>query len=234
MSLDQVRATYDKAYEHDGLMGTDLDRVYDLETKSRLIELGRPRRGDRVLDLGTGVGRLWEYLREDVERHAIDVSHSGLCRAVRSQPDLTAAVSVAEHLPFSDAYFDLVVAADTLEHTFSPQDTLAEVARVLRPGGRFVGSVPTPDSLRKWGRNQLINGRWRTRMALNLVVTMVKRIVFFGRPDFQPIDRDMSAAQWAGAFEKSGLRVEAIEEWPRHPELPLAVLMCALVERVPR
>jgi SAM-dependent methyltransferase len=51
-------------------------------------------------------------------------------------------VRVAERLPFADASFDSVSLLDVLEHTRDERTTLAEVCRVLRPGGLLVLTVP--------------------------------------------------------------------------------------------
>lgn len=45
-------------------------------------------------------------------------------------------------LPFDDGAFDVVVAAELLEHLRSPDRLVTEIARVLRPGGTIAGSVP--------------------------------------------------------------------------------------------
>ena len=47
-----------------------------------------------------------------------------------------------EHLPFADASFDLVTANMVLEHVAAPDRLFREVARVLRPGGRFIAHTP--------------------------------------------------------------------------------------------
>src|SRR6185312_10603639 len=49
-----------------------------------------------------------------------------------------------EGLPFPDDSFDLVVSLETFEHLMNPYYALLEVHRVLRPGGRFICSVPNP------------------------------------------------------------------------------------------
>ena len=47
-----------------------------------------------------------------------------------------------EHLPFSNGSFDLVTANMVVEHLRTPEAVLAEVSRVLRPGGRFIFHTP--------------------------------------------------------------------------------------------
>jgi ubiquinone/menaquinone biosynthesis C-methylase UbiE len=228
VTLEEVSATYDKAYTHDGLMGTDLDLIYDRETKRKILEYASPLAGKRMLDVGTGIGKLWDYVDAGAHPYALDVSFSGIARAVQRHPALTASVAVGEHLPHADGFFDIVVAADTLEHTFSPDKALAEIARVLKPGGIFVASFPTPNSLRAWGRNQLTSGRWRSSLPIRLAITMLKRVALFGRPDFQPIDRDLKANEWLSLLTAAGLEPRQRDFWPAPPESPMAFLVGAL------
>lgn len=99
----------------------------------------RPR---AVLDLGCGVGGFLAGLAElggrvfpaDLDRESLVV-----CRE-RGFPD--GVVSDGYALPYRDASFDLVALFDAIEHIEDDARALAEVARVLRPGGRVVVSVP--------------------------------------------------------------------------------------------
>ena len=54
----------------------------------------------------------------------------------------------SEDLPFDSESFDLVVLSEVMEHLRFPQKALREVARVLRPAGRLIGSVPNAFRLR--------------------------------------------------------------------------------------
>jgi ubiquinone/menaquinone biosynthesis C-methylase UbiE len=106
----------------------------------------------RVLDLGTGAGQL---AIEAVRRWpaclvtGLDVS-SGMLGVATSQaldrlgsddrPRLEFVAGDATKVPFADATFDLVVSSFVLQLVADRQTVLAEVVRVLRPGGRF-GSV---------------------------------------------------------------------------------------------
>ena len=227
ISLQAMQDVYDCAYRHDGLMGTDLDETYDRVTKSILLDFAQPLACKRVLDLGTGVGRLWDYAPRDVTAYAIDLSSIGVAKALQRRPDLTVSASVAEHLPYLDSFFDLVVSADTIEHTFSPRQTLAEVWRVLKGGGVFSTSLPVPNSLRKWGWNQFRSGRCQPGFVLRLGWVLLNRVRLFGKATFQPIDRDLSLQGWVGLIESAGFVVRKVIEWPDAPQTPIVYLVHA-------
>jgi len=228
ISLDELQAIYDRAYEHDGLMGTDLDETYDRVTKQILLSFAEPLDGKRLLDVGTGVGKLWDYVTAGVEGYAFDLSTIGVLRATERHPNLTVSVSIAEYIPYPDNFFDAVLAVDTIEHTFSPLRALQEIHRVLEPGGIMSASFPTPDSLRKWGWNHLVHERPNVRLLVRLARVLVKRTLLFGRPGFQPIDRDYGLDEWVRMLETSGFLVDKVVTWPEPPKLPIVYLVRAI------
>lgn len=230
LCIDQIRKTYDIAYSHDGLMGTDLDRNYDRITKDTLLNFASPLECKRILDVGTGIGNLWRYAPAKLEGYAIDVSLVGVLKAVQRFPHLTVSVSVAEDLPYPDEFFDAVVAADTLEHTLSPSRALQQIHRVLKPGGVLGASFPIPDSLRRWGWNQFVGQHPSPHMVSSLFNVMLKRTLLFGRPDFQPIDRDYSVDRWTELLQICGFHVARVVIWPEKPKFPIVTLVHAIRE----
>jgi demethylmenaquinone methyltransferase/2-methoxy-6-polyprenyl-1,4-benzoquinol methylase len=88
--------------------------------------------GGRILDLGGGTGAANEVFGER-EVVALDPSPEmlGLNDAARRT------VGVGEHLPFADGSFDAIFSAYVFRNLDSVDETLAEVNRVLRPGGRL-------------------------------------------------------------------------------------------------
>jgi SAM-dependent methyltransferase len=118
-------------------------------------KLGGLAAGNRVLDLGCGGGRhAFEAFRRGADVVALDRSDSetkdvaGMFVAMRAEGQapagaLAAAVTGdALTLPFADASFDRVIAAEVLEHVPDDEAAIAELARVLRPGGRLAVTVP--------------------------------------------------------------------------------------------
>lgn len=103
--------------------------------------------GVRVLDVGAGTGWLAGMLsRRGFTVSALDLGHDNLLRASHRAREHGNAVRFVQgdiyRLPFPAHSFDAVAACEILEHLERPGDAIREVARVLRPGGRFVLSTP--------------------------------------------------------------------------------------------
>jgi SAM-dependent methyltransferase len=97
--------------------------------------------GNKVLDLGCRSGALTRHFLEGNEVVGVDVDEAVLAKA--EERGITPVVAdVEEPLPFPDEAFDAVVAGELLEHLGFPETLVAEIYRVLEPGGSFVGSVP--------------------------------------------------------------------------------------------
>lgn len=110
-------------------------------------DLVDPRPGDRVLDLGCAAGAITHFLSTfGCEPVGIDAESVAIQRARDLFPELEFVVADAGDLPFEHASFAKAVAADFVEHV--DDDTfrrvLAEVRRVLRPGGTF--SIYAPNA----------------------------------------------------------------------------------------
>jgi ubiquinone/menaquinone biosynthesis C-methylase UbiE len=96
----------------------------------------------RVLEVAVGTGRSLEFYAPDVELTGVDLSPAMLRRARRRARELeltpTFKVADAEDLPFDDATFDTVVCALGLCSIPRPEAAVAEMARVLVPGGTLL------------------------------------------------------------------------------------------------
>lgn len=97
----------------------------------------------RVLDLGCGTGSSVDYFRArdpNVDWVGIDLDDSREVRE-RRRSDARFVSFDGVEMPFEDGQFDLVYCKQVLEHVRQPAPLLAEVARVLAPGGAFAGST---------------------------------------------------------------------------------------------
>ena len=223
--IREVQAIYDRAYDHPGIMGTQLDREYSRITKTTLLDFCRDAPNPRLLDVGSGDGDLWKFAATSDGSHSVDISEVGVRRALDRFPSLRGAVAVAEWLPYPDGYFGSIVAADTLEHTFDLTQSLREIRRVLVADSTFACSVPAPNSLQKWGYSRFVRSVPSIGLFIRLVRVVLLRAYLFGRPNFQPLDRDLSLDSWRRTMEEAGFRVVAVQEWPSTPLKPIVYLI---------
>lgn len=95
-------------------------------------------RGRRLLDIASGTGHLAQAATDrGALVEGLDIAPSMVARASRDFPGIAFRLGSAEALPYEDASFDVVTCCFGLLHMERPEAVLAEIRRVLRPGGRF-------------------------------------------------------------------------------------------------
>ncbi len=155
-SFSEYRRFIEKHY--DGLAGK-LTGVTGLVTGHETLagRLIRPRAFDirgckRILDAGCGNGRYTRFLLRQADADALitgfDLSRHMLRRARRRLKNGRVSYVAADltRLPYPDVFFDAIVCGWVLEHLPDPRPGLAELARVLQPGGKLLLLV-TEDTL---------------------------------------------------------------------------------------
>jgi SAM-dependent methyltransferase len=113
------------------------------------------KRGDVVLDLGCGQGRhTYEALRRGAHVVGVDLDPkvlpdvramcAGMAIEGEADPRQMAAFARgdATRLPFADSSFDKIIVSEVLEHIPTDESAMAEIARILKPGGVAAVSVP--------------------------------------------------------------------------------------------
>ena len=137
--FDSVAGRYDVMND---LMSLGLHRLW----KAFAVEIARPRRGERILDVATGSGDLARALaRRVAPTGEVWVSDINLRMLERGRDRLLDAGALcpavqcdAERLPFPGSTFDCVTVAFGLRNMTHKDAALAEMARTLKPGGRLV------------------------------------------------------------------------------------------------
>ena len=126
------------------------ERFMPVKFHRRCVELMRPhlRAGATVIDLGCGHGTLLACLASlpvKLELHGCDLSPK-LVESARSRvPGARIVEADLENLVFTSASFDAVFATEVLEHLLDVQKGLAEIHRVLKPGGWLLVTLPNRD-----------------------------------------------------------------------------------------
>jgi ubiquinone/menaquinone biosynthesis C-methylase UbiE len=148
--------------------------VYDLLIKSpgseRLAEMADLPISGRLLDAGGGTGRIAEGLVERADRIVVSDSSLQMLRQARSKKGLDLVGGATERLPFPSGTFERVVMVDAFHHLADQTRSLAELWRVLMPGGLLV--IEEPDI---------------RRIAVKLVALAEKLTLF--RSHFIPAER---------------------------------------------
>jgi len=113
-------------------------RAWQRQRHEKTYELVAPFVNQRILNVGAGSGRLSLDLPGSI---SVDIVHAKLryMRRYNVNPAVTASVF---HLPFPDDIFDCVLCCEVVEHVPRDPSPIAELVRVLRPGGRLVLSTP--------------------------------------------------------------------------------------------
>ncbi len=95
----------------------------------------------RVLAVGCGWGELAEWIARETGAEVVAIDLSPRMVELASERGIDASVADVQQLPFADGTFDVVVAAWMLYHVPDLDRGLADIARVLRPGGTLVAST---------------------------------------------------------------------------------------------
>lgn len=117
--------------------------------RQRILE-ARPA---RLLDLGSGLGDLCAWARDELDAEVFAIDASPRMVELSGQAGATALQADIRSLPFADASFDSVTACSVLYHVPDPERAIAEAARVLVANGLFIATTGSDDEherIRAW------------------------------------------------------------------------------------
>jgi ubiquinone/menaquinone biosynthesis C-methylase UbiE len=135
----------------------------------------------RILEVGGGQGFFAERLRDELGAAVVGIDVSERMVELQRQRGIDAQVGDVQELPFADASFDAVSAQYMLYHVPDLPRGLAEIARVLRPGGRLVAITNAVEHLRElWalvGRDRRAESTFNDENGEELLRQCFSRVV---------------------------------------------------------
>jgi SAM-dependent methyltransferase len=114
-----------------------------------VVEAVATAKPKRVLEVGGGEGELAERIRGELGVEIVGIDQSEAMVEIQRSKGIAARVGDVQHLPFDEAEFDVAVAAWMLYHVSDLEQGLAELARVLKPGGMLVAVTNAVDHLQE-------------------------------------------------------------------------------------
>src|SRR6202046_5691812 len=206
---------------------TEANLINGYYTRPAMLALAGDVAGRRILDAGCGEGPLFAALRDrGALVTGIDKS-AGMLGLARRRLGDDADLQVAElgrPLPFPDGAFDDVTASLVLHYLEDWGPTLAELRRVLKPGGRLIVSVNHPFATNMWHReaghepDYFATYNWVDEWTVDGQTALLR---FWTRPLHAMTD----------SFTAAGFRTSVISEPAVAPDTPRELLPDDIADR---
>jgi ubiquinone/menaquinone biosynthesis C-methylase UbiE len=140
-----------------------------------------------ILDVGCGTGKLLGLARDrfpDARLVGVDAAIEMVRQAQTSHPGgaIEFQQAMAEHLPFPNGSFDLAFSTMTFHHWQNQSEGVAEIARVLTPGGRWLLAEFVPSGLMKSVRRLLRLNQFPERAGLQAMLSTAGMTVVAEEP----------------------------------------------------
>jgi ubiquinone/menaquinone biosynthesis C-methylase UbiE len=107
-----------------------------------MLRLAKPI--DNIIDIGCGFGHVLNQIKKTKLTVGVDISFNRLSNL---NDDVTKVRALAEELPFKSESFDLAILTDIFEHVQDEKLLVAEVLRILKPGGTLLFACPWEQDL---------------------------------------------------------------------------------------
>jgi len=151
-----------------------------------LLSLLKPQKGEVLLDISTGEGRLVQLAnKKGFFAVGIDFSSTGIGIAHQNEPKANWLIGNGEYLPFVDSCIDYITNIGSLEHFQNPEAGIREISRLLKPEG--IACILLPNTFSFFG---------------NILYNIRTGYIF---DDGQPIQRYHSIMGWYDMLVNNGL-----------------------------
>ncbi len=164
--FDKLAAEYSDKYDN----ATDIFGCEKRRRKELLLDCADEINPRSTLDAGCGSGVVLSALQSRLpgaQLAGVDLSHLMLKQAhANTLTDVALVQCFVEQLPFADKSFDLIYALGILDYLEHPSQFFKTVWRVLKPGGCFIFTYPSGDSINRALRTRL-RIYFRSRKAIS-------------------------------------------------------------------
>jgi SAM-dependent methyltransferase len=172
-------------------------RAYEDECDRIALRALLPRSAGRLIEVGAGFGRLaGEYASYDevVLLDSSEVHVEATRESLGDDPRYTVTLGDAAALPFDDGRFDAAVCVRVLHHFGDPAPVIAELGRVVRPGGALVLEYANKRNLKSIARRVLGRQAWSPFEP--------------GSVEYKPFHHDHAPVSVRRALRDAGFEVE--------------------------
>jgi SAM-dependent methyltransferase len=186
-----TQQAYDEIYAGEGILQLDSFYLW-------LISLLDAQEGRMLLDISCGQGRLVTLAqRQGLRAMGADFSMQGVQIGLKETPAAWWVTGDGEKLPYADGSMDYVTHIGSLEHYQNPQAGAAEIARILKPGGKAVVLLPNSFGL------------------LGNIKYVARHGDIFD--DGQPLQRYGTRRVWETILTNSGLKIQKVVGYSEIP-----------------
>lgn len=190
----QPLATYEDLVYRDVFWAS---RTYEDSCDRIALRALLPARGERLIEVGAGFGRLageYQNYGEVVLLDSSEVHVAAAVEALRGDERFRVLRGDALALPFADGHFDVAVCVRVLHHFQDPEPVIRELARVVRPGGTIVLEYANKRNLKSIARRLLRRQAWSPFEP--------------GAVEYKPFHFDHAPVSIRRALRKSGCSIE--------------------------
>lgn len=139
--MGRVEKYYVRGERYDWVKDTrNLETRFHNGRAKKILDMVNGEEFEFTGDLGCGTGLITQSMKGRIL--GIDINRWNLDRT-RERVDGEFIQASLTHIPITDQALDQVVISEVLEHVVNPENVVEEIRRILRPGGRIVGSVPS-------------------------------------------------------------------------------------------
>lgn len=128
-------------FDHFNIIGPIYDWIFGRRIDQEIVELAEMQRGQNLLDVGGGTGRVTVLFQKISPNILIADAAMNMLQQAQSK-GIRSVLSQSEHLPFHDGSFDRIIMVDALHHVADQKQTLQEMWRLLSNNGKIIIEEP--------------------------------------------------------------------------------------------